>query len=137
MIFWLTILGYFSISAVTYVKILPGIYRRKLKQENKEYPGGYLMGLNERNSREAAVFMSAWRALLWVYPLLFEAPLRKMNAYVWKPITEEEERIARLKEDRNDWYGKSLNNPDPETRRMARDIVKVLDDVLKREGVRE
>lgn len=133
MIFWLITLGYFAISAVTYVKILPGIYRRQLKQENARYP----MLNNEGSAREAAIFMAAWRAGFWLYPLLLEGPVRKMNAYAWKPITEEKERIARLKEDRDDWYGKSLNNPDPEIRRMALDLVKVLDETLKREGVRE
>lgn len=131
MLGWAITVGYFAISAVTYIKVLPVCYRRKLKEENRLYPS--IREHNEVTSRESAIYMSAWRALIWVYPLLLEGPARKLHEYAWKPITEEKERIARLAQDRDDWYEKSLNSTDPKERRMSRDIWKVLDETLKGE----
>lgn len=128
MLGWLITVSYFVISGITYIKILPDNYRRARANAEKDFLYEYNI---EHYARVGGVLSAGTKALFWVYPWFIETPLRKLNAYAWKPIEEEKERRRRLEQDRDDWYKKSLNSTDPEERRMSRDIWKVLDETLK------
>jgi hypothetical protein len=127
---WLIAFAYVAVGVITYIRMVPVCYRRRLAKEKESY-----RDLGEQWARESAPIMAGWRAALWPYAVFHELVARRINAYAWRPVEVEAERRKRLQQDREDWRGRSYDQSlPPDQRRMAADIVTTLDDILRREA---
>jgi hypothetical protein len=92
---------------------------------------------SEDSRRESVYLQLAWRAVLWPAAVIVDfATKRPLRDRLWQPYVEQQERLERLAADRRAWRERALAGT-PDERRMAADIVAVLDDILAREGSSE
>lgn len=99
--------------------------RGRLRQWHRTDEYGFL---DDGMERGLAVFVAVLLGLIWPLSVTF----LKFRDWMWRPVDKEQERVAQLRSDLAAWSKKANDlSATEQERQAARDIIAVLDDLLR------